>query len=453
MDKLRAIAVLVSIVCLNSGCARSVASVGRTGARAQPAASESGSFAAYLRTVNRIAANNAALRQAEREALVRVDPALGLLMAHLEANPSDLAAKQKLAVEFLGRGHHWSAYELFQELEWRSPGRWDVAMGLAAVWDAWGRYDLALEYAGTAASSRPSRGTYELLGRIELHGHNFPGAEAAFRTALEFDPSDAALLSNLGFALMSQSKWGDAREQLVRARSMNPGLVEARNNLAIVFARTGDFDGALGELIEVSAPAVAWNNLGALYLQQERPGDAYRAFTRAVELDPDYERASYNLAKARSRLPLPAVVHLGSGRARPVEAPGGSAGEGESPAAPVTSRMEADAPTASPASLAGDAVNPSGQDRGARVLTESANIPSVPSAAVPPPAAGGLADDAPRQAATGDRHGLDTAREPVLPGTDSVEPQPEPSLPSIFSVLFLAAGIRLRGRGIRQKNS
>lgn len=45
--------------------------------------------------------------------------------------------------------------------------------------------------------------------------------------------------------------------------------------------------------------AVAWNNLGALYLGLDRYAEAEKCFRAAIKVDPDHSKARYNLAVTR----------------------------------------------------------------------------------------------------------------------------------------------------------
>ena len=78
------------------------------------------------------------------------------------------------------------------------------------------------------------------------------------------------MLSNLGYAYMLASEWGKARTSLEKAIDLDDGLAEAHNNLAIVLSKLGDENGALRELSKTGTPAVAFNNMGVLYLEAEK---------------------------------------------------------------------------------------------------------------------------------------------------------------------------------------
>lgn len=102
-------------------------------------------------------------------------------------------------------------------------------------------------------------------GEQHLDAGEWAEAEAAFRRALEAEPTSAAAHSKLGVALVHQRRLDDAEQAFTRAVGLNPRY------------------------------APAWSNLGNLYRETGRREEALEAYRRAVEADPDYWVAHQNL--------------------------------------------------------------------------------------------------------------------------------------------------------------
>jgi tetratricopeptide (TPR) repeat protein len=155
------------------------------------------------------------------------------------------------------------------------------------------------------------------MGTIHLHRGVPSEAVGELKKSLELSPANPIATANLGFALMLMRNWTEAKASLQQALSMDSQLTQARNNLGIVLANLGDYDGALAQMQQVGGTAAAYNNLGVIlliYLKQ--PSAAAEAFEEALRYDPNYEKARQNLTAALALMPPSTVVQL-----PPVKAP------------------------------------------------------------------------------------------------------------------------------------
>lgn len=103
-----------------------------------------------------------------------------------------------------------------------------------------------------------------------------------------------ALLSRLGSADPT------ALADLERFSADHPGLAGPLLNLGLARAKAGDEVAAQDYFQRAAAVCTrcgpAWNELGVLGRRQGRFADAEQAYLRAIELQPDYAAAYYNLA-------------------------------------------------------------------------------------------------------------------------------------------------------------
>lgn len=139
----------------------------------------------------------------------------------------------------------------------------------------------------------------ELAITIEKAGGAFQ-AEEYFWKSLELLPESAEALNNLGFNLLVQEKYGTAVPLLEKALRLDPGSKLARNNLALAYAFDGKHRQAFQAFESTVGAAGAYNNLGYLLMLQKQDGDAEKALSKAMELNPVfYARAKENLELLR----------------------------------------------------------------------------------------------------------------------------------------------------------
>lgn len=267
------------------------------------------SLSDYIRGVYKLSAE--ASRQLEqRSTLLAEAPEMEDLVNRVEQDPQDTEARSRLIAEYMSRKLYWGAYELLASSLPGSLNDPETNLNLAEIWDAWGLNDLAQQYAERAISNGAnSARAYETIGRIELHRHHPTEALLWYSRSLE-SARTAPVLANMGFAYMLKSELESARASLEEATQLDDTLEEAHNNLAIVLSKTGDETGALNHLLRISRPAVAFNNMGVLYLQSQQLRDAQYYFEKALRLEPDYEVARRNLSEVEAMVPSLPILEL-----------------------------------------------------------------------------------------------------------------------------------------------
>lgn len=114
---------------------------------------------------------------------------------------------------------------------------------------------------------------------------------------------------NRGTVLAQVGKPLDAIPDYRITMAMNPLSHDVYNALATVYFRDAQKNAAALEALYKTALRVFpndrdfWNNLGYLYTQQKRQPEAYGAYRRALEIDPDFELARRNLATIAATMP------------------------------------------------------------------------------------------------------------------------------------------------------
>lgn len=126
-----------------------------------------------------------------------------------------------------------------------------------------------------------------------------------YHQALELAPNDAEASSLYGLMLLHLGKPAEAEPALRMAVEREPEHIGFRINLAELFERQGRVDDALAafQTVTSQAPAFgrAWERLGDLSLQAQRPADALRNYERAFALEPGHHTLGLKWASTAYR--------------------------------------------------------------------------------------------------------------------------------------------------------
>ncbi len=119
----------------------------------------------------------------------------------------------------------------------------------------------------------------------KLKARDYPGAEEAYKKALESRASNARLRHNLGLALLAQNNYAAAESEFVAATASDSAIVRSRGNFFLGIVRFH-----LAETLQEPEPKIA------------KYKEAADNFRRVLEADPDDEEARWNLEMALERI-------------------------------------------------------------------------------------------------------------------------------------------------------
>jgi Tfp pilus assembly protein PilF len=126
--------------------------------------------------------------------------------------------------------------------------------------------------------------------------------------ALAKDPDNARLHSAYGTICFQAARYKEAEEAFLNALVRDPYLTDARNFLGAVYAQTGreaeaeeQFKKALRDPA-YPTPEKVYLNLGLLYRDQGKDEEAVQQFRTAVEINPKFYQAHFELASTLDRL-------------------------------------------------------------------------------------------------------------------------------------------------------
>ncbi|MGA7952678.1 MAG: tetratricopeptide repeat protein [Gloeobacterales cyanobacterium] len=125
------------------------------------------------------------------------------------------------------------------------------------------------------------------------------GAELALQKAINLEPGNAALHSNLGIVLADQNRFKESIREYREAVRLSPQNPVFHNNLGNVLSRTGDLQGASVEYREAirlnPKYALAYFNLGTALGSLREFENSNAAYKKAIVLEPKLAPAYANL--------------------------------------------------------------------------------------------------------------------------------------------------------------
>jgi len=184
-----------------------------------------------------------------------------------------------------------------------------AALGAAAAahpdcgwcWEAWAEERLkggdraaALEI---VQCSRRAQGVDEIArARLELLESGLSGDHAmragAIGKLVRLTPSNTEVLSELALRATSEKRWGEATAAWKHILAIDPGALDAMNQLGYVEAWQSRFDEAVKwhKAYEAAGPelANAGDSMGEVLMMAGRFGEAERAFASSFEKSPDF---------------------------------------------------------------------------------------------------------------------------------------------------------------------
>ena len=145
------------------------------------------------------------------------------------------------------------------------------------------------------------------LSEAYVKSGQFGKALSTMEDVLVEEPDKAALHNFYGQILFLAARYDQAAKSLLRALELDPYFTDAHNNLGAVYNELNRKDDAEREfLLALEDPAYptpekARLNLGVLYATQGRIEETIEQLRTAVEIDPKYYQAHYELASVLDR--------------------------------------------------------------------------------------------------------------------------------------------------------
>lgn len=225
-----------------------------------------------------------------------------LMAALIEAKVSPTPKNHRRVAELYQRhGILDLAYDHLAAAARLAPREATTQDSLARLWGAWGLPDIGLGAAYRAVAYAPdspqARNTLGmLLQSIGRHSY----ARRSYEEGLALDGTAAYILNNLCYLSYVEEKFGAAIAACQAAIDSDSSLVEAYNNLALVYFATNEDELGRAALTASGAHSTALYNLGIAHLARGDHAEAAAVFARASRAKPSWAAPRQRVSQALS---------------------------------------------------------------------------------------------------------------------------------------------------------
>ena len=225
-------------------------------------------------------------------------------------DPFNIAAYRHLCRAYEEQGDYNQAIEVYNKLIAMAPNIPDLYSNLANIYYIKGEFDLAISNYQTAITLNPNRSwtsvIAQTMGFVYQENKSDPDAAiSAYQTAYVLTPDDIDIYVNLGSAFYDKEDYNNALAVYRQALELQPHNPKIHCNLGFLYWGKADTEEAM-KSYELAIKYnenydIAYNNLGVIYLDDlGRVNKAIELFRKAVEVNPSYALAHFNLARAIS---------------------------------------------------------------------------------------------------------------------------------------------------------
>jgi tetratricopeptide (TPR) repeat protein len=211
----------------------------------------------------------------------------------------------RLGAAFFWAGYPEQALVYLDEVIREQPDNGKAQLAVGYIHMEAGRNAVAREHLELGVKLLPNDpNAWTYLGRLESAMEQYGAALQDFERALALDPKSSFALLSLG---RTHAALGDdaAAEQLFRRALEGASGADAATQLGLLLVRENRLDEArvsFQKAVTLQRDHVwAINNLGVLYMQMRKVGDAVAAFRYGIEVAPDEEISYLNLARVYAR--------------------------------------------------------------------------------------------------------------------------------------------------------
>lgn len=222
----------------------------------------------------------------------------------------NIAAYRHLCRAYEEQGDYNQAIDIYTKLIAMAPNIPDLYSNLANIYYIKGEFDLAISNYQTAITLNPNRSwtsvIAQTMGFVYQENKSDPDAAiSAYQTAYVLTPEDIDIYVNLGSAFYDKEDYNNALAVYRQALELQPHNPKIHCNLGFLYWGKADTEEAI-KSYEMAIKFndkydIAYNNLGVIYLDDlGRVNKAMDLFRKAVESNPSYALAHFNLARATS---------------------------------------------------------------------------------------------------------------------------------------------------------
>ena len=223
-------------------------------------------------------------------------------------DPFNIAAYRHLCRAYEEQGDYNQAIEIYNKLISLAPNMPDLYSNLANIYYIKGEFDLAISNYQTAITLNPNRTWTSIVAQTlgfvyQENKGDTDAAISAYQTACILDPEDIDIYVNLGSAFYDKEDYDNALTVYRQALELQPHNPKIHCNLGFLYWGKAETEEAINSY-ELAIKYkndydIAFNNLGVIYLDDlGRINKAIELFRKAVEVNPSYALAHFNLARS-----------------------------------------------------------------------------------------------------------------------------------------------------------
>jgi Flp pilus assembly protein TadD/SAM-dependent methyltransferase len=237
----------------------------------------------------------------------RLAEAEGTYRRILAREPGNARATHFLGIALFRSGRLEAGLDELRRSVGLAPAEPILAQNFGLILAEAGRLEEAESHFRRALSLRPGLASAQnYLGMALQQQGRLAEAIESYRGALALAPLDDTVHNNFGFALLEKGRIKEATEHLRQAVRINALNAMAHNNLGNALKAVSDIAGAQASYmraIEIDPQLImARCNLGALYIEEDRLGEALPHLRAAVAAAPANGAARQRLADALAHL-------------------------------------------------------------------------------------------------------------------------------------------------------
>ncbi len=215
----------------------------------------------------------------------------------INKDPKMVNAYIGLAQTELLKGNYNSALSTFSKARELKPDSVPALIGEARSFRSAGKLNAAIQKTNAAMMIGPEdinvlkelAMIYDLMGKENL-------AAPIYLEIIQKAPDQAENHNNLGLNYMVRAKYPESILSFSQALELDRTNTRIKNNLASAYLLNGDKRNAINLFKGTVGEAAAYNNIGYLYMTQQRFDEAEQALNKALQLNPrHYVRAQQNL--------------------------------------------------------------------------------------------------------------------------------------------------------------